>query len=110
MTPPRIGVNVDDLRLEPKRAFRKAAEMRFRVAEVATVSGELAPRALSHSARRHLARFADGLGLRIAALTADLPHSWMPGNCDSFSKKNRSYALMSSATMRSRKSTLPSNT
>lgn len=74
MTSPRIGVNVDDLRLETKSAFRKAAELRFRVAEVATVSGELAPRELSRSARRHLVRFADGLGLRIAALTADLPH------------------------------------
>jgi len=36
--------------------------------------------------------------------------SWIPGSCDSFSKKNRSYALMSSVTIRSKKSTLPSTT
>ena len=36
--------------------------------------------------------------------------SWIPGSCESFSKKNCSYALMSSATIRSRKSTLPSST
>ena len=36
--------------------------------------------------------------------------SWMPGSWESFSKKNCSYALMSSVTIRSRKSTLPSTT
>ena len=68
-----IGVDVDDFRLPPKEALRRASELAFRAVEFATVSGDLAPANLSASGRRHLARYVDGLGLRVAALTADIP-------------------------------------
>jgi len=73
MSVPEIGVDVDDLRLQPKDGLRKASELGFRAIELATVSGDLEPSSLSASGRRHLARHADGLGLRMAALTADMP-------------------------------------
>ena len=68
-----VGVDVDDFRLPPKEALRRASELAFRVVEFATVSGDLAPEKLSTSGRRHLSRYLDGLGLRVAALTADIP-------------------------------------
>ena len=73
MSEPRIGVDVDDFRLRPREALRKAAELDFRVVELATVAGDLAPSNLSSSGRRHLSRYIVGLGLRMAALVADLP-------------------------------------
>lgn len=69
----RIGVDVDDFRLAPKQALRKAADMHFGSVELATVAGELAPSNLSGSGRRHLAKYVEGLGLSLAALVADLP-------------------------------------
>ena len=68
-----IGVDLDDFRLPTKEALHKAAELDFRAVEFATVAGELAPGQLSASGRRHLTRLADGLGLGIAALVADVP-------------------------------------
>ena len=73
MTAISIGVNVDDIGLPVKEALRKAAELAFRAVEVPTVAGNLAPANLSASGRRHLSRYADSLGLRIAALAADVP-------------------------------------
>jgi len=74
MNDPAIGVDIDDLRLETKTALRAAGELGFRLAELATVAGDLAPRNLSRSGRRHLIRLADGFGVKITALVADLPH------------------------------------
>jgi sugar phosphate isomerase/epimerase len=68
-----IGVDVDDFRLPLKDALRKAAELSFRAVELATVSGDVAPSNLSSTGRRQLSRYVDGLGLRMAALVADLP-------------------------------------
>ncbi len=68
-----IGVNVDDLRLGTKRGLQKASDLGFRTVELATVHGDLAPAALSTSARRHLLRYVDGCGLRLVALVADMP-------------------------------------
>ncbi len=68
-----IGIDVDDLHLPIKDAFRKAAELEFHVVELPAVMGEAAPRNLSSSGRRHLARYVEGLGLGVAALTADMP-------------------------------------
>lgn len=68
-----VGVDVDDLHLPIKDAFRKAAELKFRVVELPAVMGEAAPRTLSSSGRRHLARYVEGLGLGVAALAADMP-------------------------------------
>jgi len=69
----QIGVNVDDLRMDTKRSFREAAALRFSAVEFSAVQGELTPRSLSGSGRRHLSRFVDGLGMRIASLVADVP-------------------------------------
>jgi sugar phosphate isomerase/epimerase len=73
MRPHLIGVDVDDLHLPIKDAFRKAAELKFHVVELPAVMGEAAPRNLSSSGRRHLARYVEGLGLGVAALAADMP-------------------------------------
>jgi L-ribulose-5-phosphate 3-epimerase len=70
---PQIGVNLDDLRLSSKQAFQKASSLRFTGVEFSAIRGELSPENLSASGRRHLARFAGGLGLGIASLTADVP-------------------------------------
>lgn len=73
MSEPRIGVDVDDFRLRPREALRRAADLDFHVVELATVAGDLAPWNLSSSGQRHLLRYVDGLGLHMAALVADLP-------------------------------------
>lgn len=68
-----IGVDVADLLLPIKDAFRKAAELKFHVVELPAVTGEAAPRNLSSSGRRHLARYVESLGLSVAAMAADMP-------------------------------------
>ncbi len=68
-----IGIDVDDIRLPLKDALRKAAELKFQVVEIPAATGEAAPRSLSSSGRRHLARYVEGLGLGIASLTGDMP-------------------------------------
>ncbi len=84
MKPTRIGVDVDDLRLPPKDALNQAAALGFRAVEMAAVAGEVAAWNLSSSGRRHLKRFTTGLGLRFAALVADIPglHLADPGSVD----------------------------
>ena len=72
MTVPRIGVDVDDLRQAIKVGLRLASKMGFREVEFAA-AGEVAPTTISSTGRRHLAHFVHGLGLNLAALTADLP-------------------------------------
>ncbi len=71
-TPP-IGVNIDDLRIAPRQAFCKASEMHFRTIEFGVGEGDLSPKNLTGSGRRHVSRFVEGLGLSIASLVADLP-------------------------------------
>ena len=73
MTRLEVGVDIDDFRLGTKEGLRRAADLHFRVVEMATVEGELAPNQLSSSGRRHLARFVEGQGLRLGALVADMP-------------------------------------
>src|SRR3990172_9546710 len=73
MRPHLIGLDVDDLHLPIKEAFREAAALKFNLVEIPAVMGETAPRNLSSSGRRHLARYVDGLGLGVAALAADMP-------------------------------------
>jgi len=73
MTQTIVGVNVDDFRLAPKDALRRAADLAFRSIALATVEGDLAPANLGRSGRRHLARLVDGLGLRLDSLVADMP-------------------------------------
>lgn len=73
MPKPEIGVDADDLHLQPKAALRRASEMGFRAVELSTVSGDLEPSHLTVSGRRHLAHFVRSLGLELKALVADLP-------------------------------------
>ena len=62
MTTPRIGIDVDDLRLAVKDALRRAAEMNFRTVEMAAAR-EIEPTGLSATGRRHLAQYVKRLGL-----------------------------------------------
>ncbi len=73
MSEHEIGVDVDDFRLSPKDALSKASQLEFRSVEMGAVHGDVAAWNLSASGRRHLSRYADGLGLRLSALSADLP-------------------------------------
>ncbi|MFQ5460999.1 MAG: sugar phosphate isomerase/epimerase family protein [Phycisphaerae bacterium] len=69
----RVGVDLQDLGLPPKAGLRRASAMGFRAVQFPAVAGELSARTLSISGRRHVKRFAAGLGLDIAALVADFP-------------------------------------
>jgi len=69
-----VGVDIDDLHVDVKDAVRAACELQFQAIEVGAVAGDLAPRALSPSGRRHFRRFVENFGLRLGALTADMPN------------------------------------
>jgi sugar phosphate isomerase/epimerase len=64
----RIGVRVDDLRLDVKRGLRCAADMRFAAVEMSADREEISPDTLSESGRRHLARLVAGTGMEFASL------------------------------------------
>ncbi len=66
-----IGIDIDDLRLPIKDGIRTAADMQFRAVELGAAVGEIEPRNLSASGRRHLMQFVRSRGLELAALTAD---------------------------------------
>ena len=72
MAQPCIAVDIGDLRLATKPALRKAADLAFRVVELPTTQGDLAPRNLSASGRRHLSSLVGGLGLKVVALRGDM--------------------------------------
>lgn len=72
-TAPLIGMDLDDLRSDVKDAVRSAQALRFQAIEAGAVVGELSPSALSPSGRRHFRRFVEQHGLRLSALTADMP-------------------------------------
>lgn len=73
MKRPEIGVDVGDFRLPTKDALRQASTLSFRAIEMPTVSGDVAPKNLSSSGRRHLSRLIGGLGMELAALRSDMP-------------------------------------
>lgn len=73
MTKTSIGIDIGDLRTPPKDALRTAAAMSFDAVEVPTVAGDLSPKSLTPSGRRHFSRLVSGLGLDLAALSADMP-------------------------------------
>lgn len=66
-----IGVDVDAFRQSPKDALRTAAGLGFHPVQLSAVEGPIEPRQLTGSGRRHLLRYADGLGLSLVALGAD---------------------------------------
>lgn len=88
-----MGADTDDFHLSVRAALRQAAEGPFRLVELPVDRGDLTPVGLSTSARRHLFRFVDGLGLRLCALTADLPElGWTEANLDQ--RISRTRAMM----------------
>lgn len=86
-----IGVDIDDLNLPPKDALRQASDLGFLSVELSTSSQELEPTNLSTSGRRHLLKYTDGLGLRMRAITADLPRLRLtdPGTVDERVERTR---------------------
>ncbi|MCH8853541.1 MAG: sugar phosphate isomerase/epimerase, partial [Planctomycetes bacterium] len=73
MTPanPRLTVCLDDFGAPPKEALRAASELGFRCVQIGALQGPISPGQLDESGRRHLRRFAEGLGLQIIALRVD---------------------------------------
>lgn len=67
----RLAVCLDDFGAPPKEALRAASELGFRCVQFGALQGPLSPGQLDESGRRHLRRFAEGLGLQIIALRVD---------------------------------------
>ncbi len=67
----QIGVYLDAFRAAPKEALHLASELGFEAVHMGAAEGPVSPQQLSASGRRHLRRFAGGLGLSIVALRAD---------------------------------------
>lgn len=65
------GLYVDDLKVGAKRGMSAAAGMGFEAVQLDAARGETSPQQLGESGRRHLRRYASGLGLSIAALRVD---------------------------------------
>ncbi len=63
-----LGVVADCLGQPAKEAFLLASELGFCAVQIGAVSGDLAPRNLARSGRRHVVRYLVGLGLRLEAL------------------------------------------
>ncbi len=72
MKTPRLGVSADDFGLGPKRGLRQASRLGFRAVELAATRGDLDASKLSRSAKRHLLKYAEGLGLVLAMLDGRL--------------------------------------
>ncbi|MCZ6652197.1 MAG: sugar phosphate isomerase/epimerase [Planctomycetota bacterium] len=70
-TDPRLAVCLDDFGAPPKEALRAASEIGFRCVQIGALQGPISPSQLDESGRRHLRRFAEGLGLQIIALRVD---------------------------------------
>ncbi len=68
---PRLAVCLDDFGAPPKEALRAASELGFRCVQIGAMHGPISPGQLDESGRRHLRRFAEGLGLQIIALRVD---------------------------------------
>lgn len=67
----RIGVLVDSLGLPAKDGLARASELGFSAAELAA-RGQIDPRELGRTGRRHLAKYVQGLGLSLTGLDGDL--------------------------------------
>lgn len=67
----RIGADTDDFRLPVKTGLQRAAELGFGSVEIGTTAGDVHPRRLTGTGRRHLARIVRGFGLDLAALSSD---------------------------------------
>lgn len=69
----RLAVWLDSYRAGLRHALQQSADDGFHHVQANTVGTELNPRDLTHSARRHLRRHLDGLGLQLGTLAADYP-------------------------------------
>lgn len=67
----RLAVCLDDFGAPPKEALGAASELGFRCVQIGALRGPISPGQLDESGRRHLRRFAEGLGLQIIALRVD---------------------------------------
>ncbi len=78
----RLAAWLDSYRVGLRDSLEVAAEQGFALAQTDTVRGELNPHEFSESARRHLRKFVNGLGLRIDALAADFPGAGLADPAD----------------------------
>lgn len=74
MDQPIIGANTGDFRLPAKESIQLASTLKFKTIEMPVVEGELSPKNLSFSGRRHLSRLIENHGLYTSVLQADMPH------------------------------------
>ena len=63
MDQPIIGVNTGDFRLPVKESLQLVSTLQFKTIELPVVEGELSPKNLSSSGRRHLSRLIENHGL-----------------------------------------------
>jgi sugar phosphate isomerase/epimerase len=69
----RFGAGADDLRLPPRDAVEALRRAGFRHIEL-NAAGDLAPRELTATGRRHLSRFLRATGVTLTALGVTAPH------------------------------------
>lgn len=67
----KIGVRVDDYRLDVRDGLRRARHHAFTAVELAADRGEVTPENLTETGRRHLARIVTGEGLSFDALASE---------------------------------------
>jgi len=65
-----LGLTVDSLGLSAREGIRRASDLGFGSVELAA-RGQINPKELSRTGRRHLANYVSGMGLRLNALSAD---------------------------------------
>ncbi|MBU0607256.1 MAG: sugar phosphate isomerase/epimerase, partial [Armatimonadetes bacterium] len=75
MTRIQLGIDLDDLRLPTKEGLHVARELGMGMVEMGAAAGEVSPETLSASGRRHLQHLVSSLGLKMAALSAEIPHT-----------------------------------
>ncbi|MBI3835006.1 MAG: sugar phosphate isomerase/epimerase [Planctomycetes bacterium] len=73
MNNPRIGIDLDDLRMPAKDALRTASRLELRAIELPAARGETSAKNLDASGRRHLLHLVNSLGLSLNSLSADAP-------------------------------------
>lgn len=68
MTPVKLAVCLDDLKLEIKSALNRARSLGFRAVDLSAIAGPISPSELSGTGRRHFSKHLQDLGLRLASL------------------------------------------
>lgn len=74
MDQPIIGANTGDFRLPVKESLQLVSTLQFKTIELPVVEGEISPKNLTSSGRRHLARLIENHGLHTSVLQADMPN------------------------------------